>query len=426
MKNQARALAAALALAGATSVCAHPLGNNTVNRQSTLTITPAAIELRYLLDLAEIPTLIETQQADRDEDGKTSNEEWQAHAQRRAMELRPQLTLALDGRPLALRLRSQSSKLVAGEAGLFTLLLEARYAAQIDAARPAMRLEFRDRHKPDKPGWKEIWLRPEAGAELGSATVPLADRSRGLTDFTLAAGAAPPNELSAAVRVLLPPDARRPGSESPARAVAESDAASSEEAAPSAAGIWGQALGFFRLGMHHIATGWDHLVFLLGLVLLSTALLRLVKIVTAFTIAHSLTLALAATGLVVPPGELVEPAIALTIAYVGLAGLRRKGSDHGVALALFFGLVHGFGFAGAFAQTLSDRMEPIGGHWLINLASFNLGIEVFQVLLVVAFVPLLRLAARAAWSAPAHRTASAAVLIAGLAWFVGRTLPPIA
>jgi hypothetical protein len=123
--------------------------------------------------------------------------------------------------------------------------------------------------------------------------------------------------------------------------------------------------------MHHIATGWDHLVFLFGLVLLSSSLARLVKIVTAFTIAHSLTLALAGTGLVVPPGELVERAIALTIAYVGLQSLRRKDHDHGVPLALFFGLVHGFGFAGALAQTLSDRMEPIGGHWLINLASFK-------------------------------------------------------
>ena len=425
--NRAPTVAAALALLGAAGVWAHPLGNNTVNRQSTLTVTPAAIELRYLLDLAEIPTLIETQRADRDADGKASDEEWQAHARRWAVELRPHLALALDDKPLALRLRSEGWKLVPGEAGLFTLLLEARYTAQVEAERPTARLEFRDRYKPDKAGWKEIWLRSAAGAQLASATVPLADRSRGLTDFTLAAGAAPPSELSAAALVALPPSARRSPPGSPTAGVAESDAsASSEQAAPGTGDAWGQALSFFRLGMHHIATGWDHLVFLLGLVLLSSSLLRLVKIVTAFTIAHSLTLALAGTGLLVPPGELVEPAIALTIAYVGLQSLRRNGNDHGVALALVFGLVHGFGFAGALAETLSDHMEPIGGHWLINLASFNLGIEAFQVLLVVTFVPLLRLATRAPWSAPAHRVASVAVLIAGLVWFVGRTFPGVA
>jgi len=425
--NQARALAVALALACAASVGAHPLGNNTVNRQSTLTITPAAIELRYLLDLAEIPTLVEAQRADRDEDGKTSDEEWRAYARRWALELAPHLALALDDRPLALRLRGEGWKLVPGEAGLSTLLLEARYTARVEVERPTARLEFRDRYKPDKVGWKEIWLRAEAGAELAGATVPLADRSRGLTDFALTPGAAPPNELSAAAQASFASDARGSPRRSQVAEVPDSDAApSSQRAERQRTDAWGQALSFFFLGMHHIATGWDHLVFLLGLVLLSSSLPRLVKIVTAFTVAHSVTLALAATGLVVPPGELVEPAIALTIAYVGLAGLRRKGGAHGVALALFFGLVHGFGFAEALAQTLSDRTEPIGGHWLINLASFNLGIEVFQVLLVVALVPLLRLAARVGWAAPVHRIASAAVLAAGLAWLAGRTVPAVA
>ena len=138
--NRAPTVAAALALLGAAGVWAHPLGNNTVNRQSTLTVTPAAIELRYLLDLAEIPTLIETQRADRDADGKASDEEWQAHARRWAVELRPHLALALDDKPLALRLRSEGWTLVPGEAGLLTLRLEARYTAQVEAERPTASL----------------------------------------------------------------------------------------------------------------------------------------------------------------------------------------------------------------------------------------------------------------------------------------------
>ena len=141
--------------------------------------------------------------------------------------------------------------------------------------------------------------------------------------------------------------------------------------------------------------------------------------VTAFTLAHSLTLALAANGWVTPPGSLVEPVIALSIAYVGLVSLVWRECRHSAWLAFGFGLVHGFGFAGALEESLAAQ-PGARGDWLLGLASFNLGIEVFQVLLVCALVPLLAFAARFAWSGTAARVASFAVLAAGVGWFVSR------
>jgi hypothetical protein len=179
-----------------------------------------------------------------------------------------------------------------------------------------------------------------------------------------------------------------------------------------------QVGAFFRLGVHHIATGWDHLVFLLGLIVARTSLRRLVWVVTAFTVAHSLTLGLAASGLVAAPGRWVEPAIALTIAYVGLSNLLGW-SRHGAPIAFAFGLVHGFGFAGALAQSL-DGAQIGGSAWLIDLAAFNLGIEVFQVGLVLVAVPLIRWGARRSWCGTAQQATNAAILCAGLGWLAAR------
>jgi hypothetical protein len=160
------------------------------------------------------------------------------------------------------------------------------------------------------------------------------------------------------------------------------------------------------------------LVFLLGLVVAQRSLRKLVWVVTAFTAAHSLTLGLAAIGLVSLPGAWVEPAIALTIAYVGLSNLLGY-SRHNAGLAFAFGLVHGFGFAGALAESMGSQRVG-GGGWLLDLAAFNIGIEAFQLALVVAFLPLLRLATRQAWSGAALNATSFAVMSAGLGWFFSR------
>jgi hypothetical protein len=175
---------------------------------------------------------------------------------------------------------------------------------------------------------------------------------------------------------------------------------------------------FFKLGVHHIATGYDHLLFLLGLLLLRQGFGRLVGVVTAFTVAHSITLGVAAAGLVRPPGAWIELAIAASIAYVGFAALLRPRTSHGPWIALAFGLVHGFGFAAALSVALEG--VTVGRGWLVALASFNLGIEAFQLLVVALLWPLLQGADRLSWASALRKALALGVSAAGVAWMAAR------
>jgi len=186
--------------------------------------------------------------------------------------------------------------------------------------------------------------------------------------------------------------------------------------AGSARGAFGR---FLVLGIEHIFTGYDHLAFLIGLLLLGGSAWELVKIVTAFTAAHSLTLALAALGLVTPPARAVEPLIAASIVYVGMENLwaLRRGSAeqalrHRWILTFAFGLVHGFGFAAVLRELQLPRAALASG-----LVSFNIGVECGQICIVLAALPLLRRFRRAPAFAPA---ASVCVLVLGGFWLVSR------
>src|SRR5262249_5104699 len=112
----------------------------------------------------------------------------------------------------------------------------------------------------------------------------------------------------------------------------------------------GVAFALFRLGVEHILTGYDHLLFLLGLVLVGGRLRPLLLVITAFTFAHSLTLASAALGVWAPSPRLVEPAIALSIAYVDVENWFVPNAEGRWRITFPFGLVHGFGFAGALRE----------------------------------------------------------------------------
>ncbi len=178
---------------------------------------------------------------------------------------------------------------------------------------------------------------------------------------------------------------------------------------------------FVPAGIRHIAIGPDHILFVLGLLLLGGSLRRLLRVVTAFTIAHSLTLSLAALGLVRVPGRVVEPIIALSIVFVAVETLRARGTtrDLRVWLAFTFGLVHGFGFASVLAAFGLPR-ESLG--WA--LAGFNIGVELGQGAIVLAAAPVLAWLARR--SAPAHTrlVTLLAMVIAGAGgyWLVQRVL----
>jgi HupE/UreJ protein len=176
---------------------------------------------------------------------------------------------------------------------------------------------------------------------------------------------------------------------------------------------------FTAAGIHHIAIGPDHILFIVGLLLLGGSVLRLLGIVSAFTLGHSITLSLAALNVVVPPAYVIEPAIALSIVYVGADNLLSSPGARDVRawIALFFGLVHGFGFAGVLRE-IGLPPRALG----ISLFSFNLGVEIGQALIVIGVASLLAVArARSPRRAQQLVTVgSVLVMVAGGYWFVQR------
>ncbi len=179
---------------------------------------------------------------------------------------------------------------------------------------------------------------------------------------------------------------------------------------------------FVPAGIHHILIGPDHILFLIGLLLLGGGWKALLKIVTAFTIGHSITLSLAALNILTPPPTIIEPAIALSIVFVGADNLVRGGGrDVRALIALTFGLVHGFGFANVLREFGLPR-EALG--W--SLFSFNVGVEIGQLFIVMLVATALTLVRRRSETV-GMRVAfagSLVVIAAGTYWFVQRVFFP--
>ncbi len=183
---------------------------------------------------------------------------------------------------------------------------------------------------------------------------------------------------------------------------------------------------FVLSGIEHILIGPDHILFLVGLLLLGGSFKRLALIVTSFTIGHSITLSLAALDILSPSSQLIEPLIALTIVVVGADNIlvlrganerAREATDIRAWLAAGFGLIHGFGFAYVLKE-FGLPQAALG--W--SLFAFNLGVE-FGQLLIVAVVAGLLILVRRQSAVAAHWVAMAgsiAVILAGLYWFVER------
>jgi hypothetical protein len=179
---------------------------------------------------------------------------------------------------------------------------------------------------------------------------------------------------------------------------------------------------FVPSGIHHILIGPDHILFLIGLLLTGGTWGALVRIVTAFTLGHSVTLSLAALNLLSPPASVIEPAIALSIVFVGADNLvRGDGRDLRAWVALVFGLVHGFGFANVLREFgLPD--QALG--W--SLFSFNVGVEIGQLAIVLVVASALT-ALRRHSARLGYRVAfagSVLVIAAGTYWFVERVFFP--
>lgn len=171
---------------------------------------------------------------------------------------------------------------------------------------------------------------------------------------------------------------------------------------------------FLRLGIEHIFTGYDHLAFLLCLLVATSTLGSLVKVITSFTIAHSITLALATFSVVVLPTRITESAIAASIAYVAAENLLDFRAMKRYYITFLFGLVHGFGFS-----SLLREMDLPKSSLALSLFSFNAGVEIGQITFVILIFPLVQDLVRSGWKRlkPAVSTGVACLAVY---WFVQR------
>jgi HupE / UreJ protein len=177
---------------------------------------------------------------------------------------------------------------------------------------------------------------------------------------------------------------------------------------------WETALRFVRLGIEHIFTGYDHLAFLLGLLIATATIGSLIRVVTSFTIAHSVTLALATLNLVHLPTRLTESLIAVSIAWIAAENLFDFRLMPRHYITFIFGFVHGFGFSNVLRE-----MDLPRAHLALSLFSFNAGVEVGQLAFVVLVFPL------AGWAIASGYSKLKQVLSMGIAglgvwWFVER------
>ncbi len=177
---------------------------------------------------------------------------------------------------------------------------------------------------------------------------------------------------------------------------------------------------FVYEGIHHIFIGPDHILFVVGLMLLGGGVKELLKIVTAFTVAHSITLCLATFRILSPPADVIEPVIALSIVFVGAHALLGAGSrDPRLIFAFVFGLIHGFGFANVL-QEMTLPPQALG--W--SLFAFNAGVEIGQACIVLAVAPALAYLTRRSPSAAGRVVAAGALCVttAGAFWFFQRVM----
>lgn len=183
-----------------------------------------------------------------------------------------------------------------------------------------------------------------------------------------------------------------------------------------------QFLEFLLLGLRHILTGYDHLLFLFGLLIVTRAPRAAILLITCFTIAHSITLALSTFGLVEIPSRLVEATIAASILYVGVENIiRRDAALHWRwLLTLAFGLIHGLGFASVLREM---GIAKTGTSAIIPLVAFNAGVEVGQLAVAAIVLPIIwKLRQRPAFVRTGVPACSVLVAAAGAFWLLQRTL----
>ncbi|UVI29374.1 HupE/UreJ family protein [Paenibacillus spongiae] len=172
---------------------------------------------------------------------------------------------------------------------------------------------------------------------------------------------------------------------------------------------------YFVLGIEHLLTGYDHVLFLLSLIIITSSFKEALKIVTAFTVAHSITLFLVASGRIQVISSWVEAIIALSICYVAVENIFVQKAKWRWILTAIFGLIHGMGFAGALAETGLPKSNLIG-----TLLMFNLGVEVGQLIIICLLLPLLIWMRKFPWYRKMMISTSCLIFVLAFYWLIQR------
>jgi hydrogenase/urease accessory protein HupE len=185
--------------------------------------------------------------------------------------------------------------------------------------------------------------------------------------------------------------------------------------------FWDNMYDFTKIGIHHILSGLDHILFVISLILVFISIREVLRLTFTFTLAHSITLVLAGTGLLVLSSRIVEPMIALSISFVAITSVffaHKKwigGTRAKVAMVFGFGLFHGLGFAGLLQEIHVPQEKFVS-----SLLAFNIGIEIGQLMIVCLALPLIYLARNKSWYPYLIKTLSIVIGILGIVWATQR------
>lgn len=182
-------------------------------------------------------------------------------------------------------------------------------------------------------------------------------------------------------------------------------------------------IDFFKIGMEHILSGADHILFVLSIILVYVSIRRVLHLTLTFTIAHSITLLLAGSGLLVLSSRIVEPFIAFSIAYMAIVSVffekvRYIGGENGkVGSIFFFGLFHGLGFAG-----LLKEIQIPNDKFISSLFSFNVGIEIGQLIIIMCTLPFIYALRHKHWYPRLIQIIAVIIAVLGIFWGISRIL----
>jgi hypothetical protein len=385
-------------------LAARAAAHNPDTSYARLKITPESLETRFTYDLFSLVRLAPG--LDADGDRQVSRAELVQQAPRVFEYLTTHIRLEIDGQQADFG----EPQPVEFPPGVGEAIPEQGY----HAATSLVHFGF---HKPLEKPARDFWVLFEIFSELGNrhsvlAAIEHAGQEQEVVfryfepDYLYDTGyaAAVSQPAAEAIRAPLVTAAPVPPA-APERSSRRSNTQSS---------IWPQLASFFRLGVEHIFLGYDHVLFLLSLIVVSR-FWDVVKIVTSFTIAHTVTLILATLEVVELPSRLVETAIAGTIVYVAVENFWIEQANRRWMLTFFFGLVHGFGFAGVLREL---GLPTVG--LVRSLLSFNVGVEVGQLAIVAVLFPGMAALSKWRYGKQSQYAISGVIALCGLCWFVDR------